>query len=73
MLTIGLLLPFLEQTRKNGAPHYPSHPARVQLGIWDASTPVGTAEWAKGPIDWDKAPNTMTAIIRSVKVECPNF
>jgi hypothetical protein len=62
-----------EHTRKNGALHYPSHPARVQLGIWDASTPVGTAEWAKGPIDWDKAPNMMTAIIRSVEVECPNF
>jgi beta-glucanase (GH16 family) len=62
-----------EQTRKNGALHYPSHPARVQLGIWDASAPVGTAQWAKGPIDWEKAPERMTAVVKSVAVECPNL
>ncbi|KII85912.1 glycoside hydrolase family 16 protein [Plicaturopsis crispa FD-325 SS-3] len=59
-----------EQTRKNGVLHYPSHAARLQLGIWDASSPAGTAEWAKGPVDWSKAPEKMTALVRSVTVEC---
>ena len=56
---------------KNGELHFPSHAARIQLGIWDASTPIGTAAWAKGPIDWEKAPEKIIAAVRDVKVECP--
>ncbi|KAI0351873.1 concanavalin A-like lectin/glucanase [Trametes cingulata] len=58
-------------TKKNGALHYPSHPARLQLGIWDASAPAGTSEWAHGPIDWDKAPSRMSAVFERIQVECP--
>jgi hypothetical protein len=29
----------------------PSFFSHVQVGIWDASSPASTAEWAKGPID----------------------
>jgi len=61
----------VDQTQKNGALHFPSHPTRIQLGIWDASSPAGTAEWAKGPIDWSTAPARMTAYFKSVTVECP--
>ncbi|KAF8577710.1 glycoside hydrolase family 16 protein [Ramaria rubella] len=61
-----------DQTYKNGAIHYPSHAARLQLGIWDASSPLGTAQWAKGPIDWKRAPSDIHAIIKSVEVECPD-
>ncbi|KAI0046721.1 glycoside hydrolase family 16 protein [Auriscalpium vulgare] len=60
-----------EDTRKNGTLHYPSHPSRVQLGIWDASSPQGTAEWANGPVNWERAPERMSAVVRSVTVECP--
>ncbi|KAI0915250.1 hypothetical protein AcW1_007081 [Taiwanofungus camphoratus] len=60
-----------DQTQKNGALHFPSHPTRIQLGIWDASAPAGTAQWAKGPIDWSSAPKKMTATFKSVSVECP--
>lgn len=35
-------------------------------------SPLGTAQWAKGPIDWTKAPSDIHAIVKSVKVECPN-
>ncbi|CCL98559.1 uncharacterized protein FIBRA_00559 [Fibroporia radiculosa] len=59
------------QTLKDGALHFPSHPTRIQIGIWDASSPAGTAQWAKGPIDWASAPSTMSATFKSVKVECP--
>ncbi|KAH9829986.1 concanavalin A-like lectin/glucanase [Rhodofomes roseus] len=58
-------------TEKNGALHYPSHPTRLSLGIWDASSPVGTAQWAKGPIDWSNAPERITATITKVSLECP--
>ncbi|KAF7790187.1 hypothetical protein EIP86_001139 [Pleurotus ostreatoroseus] len=57
-------------TKINGTLHYPSHPTRIQLGIWDASNPVGTSEWAKGPIDWDSAPSRMSATFKSVTVKC---
>ncbi|KAI0070047.1 glycoside hydrolase [Panus rudis PR-1116 ss-1] len=60
-----------EETRKNGALHYPSHAARIQLGIWDASYPAGTSEWARGPINWNTAPSRMVARFKSVSVECP--
>ncbi|RDX47171.1 glycoside hydrolase [Lentinus brumalis] len=58
-------------TMKNGALHYPSHPSRLQFGIWDASDQEGTAEWAHGPIDWDTAPKRTAAVFASVQVECP--
>lgn len=57
---------------KGGAMHYPSHPMRVQLGIWDASNPKGTSEWAKGPINWKEAPRSMKSVVRSITVECPH-
>ncbi|KZT07376.1 glycoside hydrolase family 16 protein [Laetiporus sulphureus 93-53] len=60
-----------DQTEKHGALHFPSHAMRLQLGIWDASSPAGTAQWAKGPIDWSSAPSRMTATFKSVEVECP--
>ncbi|GBE86146.1 glycoside hydrolase family 16 protein [Sparassis crispa] len=59
-----------DQTSRNGVLHYPSQPARVQLGIWDASSDVGTAHWAGGPIDWTTAPAKMAATFTSVTVEC---
>ena len=59
------------QTRINDTEHYPTQAARIQLGIWDASTPEGTSEWAKGPIDWETAPSTISAIVKRVQVECP--
>lgn len=66
-----MLMPLdTDQTRKNGVLHFPSHPARIQLGIWDASSPAGTAEWGKGPIRWDEAPARMAAVVRSVRVDC---
>lgn len=60
-----------EDTRINRTLHYPSHPARIQLGIWDASNPAGTSEWARGPIDWSVAPHRMSATFTSLAVECP--
>lgn len=58
------------QTNINGTRHYPTGLARLSLGIWDASTPEGTSEWAMGPINWDKAPSTISATVRAVWVEC---
>ncbi|PIL25480.1 hypothetical protein GSI_13370 [Ganoderma sinense ZZ0214-1] len=60
-----------EETEVNGTFHYPSHPARLQFGIWDASTPAGTSEWARGPIDWESAPGRMSAMFKGIEVECP--
>jgi len=58
-------------TGKDGALHFPSHPTRLSLGIWDASSPIGTAEWAKGPIDWSTVPARITATFTKVVLECP--
>ncbi|KAH9926330.1 glycoside hydrolase [Epithele typhae] len=60
-----------EDTKKDGLFHYPSHPSHLQFGIWDASSPTGTSEWARGPIDWNRAPSRMRAVFESVHVECP--
>ncbi|KAI0644293.1 concanavalin A-like lectin/glucanase [Trametes meyenii] len=60
-----------DETKKNGDFHYPSHPARLQLGIWDASAPAGTSEWARGPIQWEHVPGRMSATFESIEVECP--
>ncbi|KAJ7155458.1 glycoside hydrolase family 16 protein [Mycena crocata] len=59
-----------DKCTKNGFLHYPSHTMRLQLGIWDASSPAGTAEWGRGPIDWSRAPDRVTATVKSVAVEC---
>lgn len=59
------------ETKINGTYHYPSHAARIQLGIWDASNPAGTSEWANGPINWKTAPSKMAATFTSITVECP--
>lgn len=60
------------QTLHNGQQHYPSAPSRLQIGVWDASNPSGTSQWAKGPIPWSKIGNsTISAKIKSVVVECP--
>jgi hypothetical protein len=40
-------------------------------GIWDASEHAGTAEWAGGPINWEKEPaHKVTATVKSITVEC---
>ncbi|KAJ7449671.1 concanavalin A-like lectin/glucanase domain-containing protein [Mycena latifolia] len=59
-----------DQCTRNGFLHYPTHPMRIQLGIWDSSSPAGTAEWGRGPIDWTRAPDKITATVKSVTVEC---
>ncbi|KAI1785812.1 glycoside hydrolase [Ganoderma leucocontextum] len=60
------------ETEKNGTFHYPSHPSRLQFGIWDASAPAGTCEWARGPIDWESVPRRMSAVFEGIEVECPH-
>jgi hypothetical protein len=71
-LSLGIVSKFLlEDTDINGIKHFPSHASRIQLGIWDASNPAGTSSWAKGPIDWDTTPPRVTAVVKSVTVECP--
>ncbi|GAN05260.1 glycoside hydrolase family 16 protein [Mucor ambiguus] len=62
----------LEETDpKDGSePAYPTHAARVQIGLWDGSGASGTAEWARGPIDWSKQDGPVTAYIKNVVIEC---
>lgn len=61
-----------DQTLHNGQRHYPSAQSRVQVGVWDASSPVGTSDWANGPIPWSKRQKQpITAFIKSMKLECP--
>ncbi|TFK52070.1 concanavalin A-like lectin/glucanase [Heliocybe sulcata] len=59
-----------DETMYHGVQHFPSHATRIQLGIWDASNPAGTAAWAHGPIDWKNVPRTMEATVKSIKLEC---
>merc|ERR1712137_319265 len=60
------------QTLHGGQQHYPSAPSRIQIGVWDASNPSGTSQWAKGPIPWSKVGKTpITSHIKSLVVECP--
>ncbi|KAL1931050.1 hypothetical protein VTP01DRAFT_10187 [Rhizomucor pusillus] len=58
-----------KKTCKDGVCKYPSHPARVQVGLWDGSFEYGTAEWAKGPIDWDGVKH-ISAYLKEVRIEC---
>jgi len=61
-----------DQTLHNGQRHYPSARSRIQLGLWDASSPIGTSEWAHGPVPWGKRQRKpVSATIKSIKVECP--
>ncbi|KAJ6591625.1 glycoside hydrolase [Mycena vulgaris] len=59
-----------DKCTRDGFSHYPMHTMRIQLGIWDASASAGTAEWGRGPIDWARAPDRITATVKSVTVEC---
>ncbi|KAI8884112.1 glycoside hydrolase family 16 protein [Backusella circina FSU 941] len=59
------------RTKDKSGDDFPYHPLEIQVGVWDASTPADTAEWAGGPIDWDEA-SKYSAYVKSVKVECPN-
>ncbi|KAI8882834.1 glycoside hydrolase family 16 protein [Backusella circina FSU 941] len=52
-----------------GLCRYPSHPARIQFGLWDGSTESTTAEWAKGPIDWTEH-SSITAYVKDLQVDC---
>ncbi|KAF4593033.1 hypothetical protein EYR38_008742 [Pleurotus pulmonarius] len=60
-----------QQSRINGRVNYPTSPMRIQLGIWDASSPEGTSEWAQGPINWNRQPEKLIAKFHSLTVECP--
>lgn len=61
-----------QQTLHNGQQHFPSARSRIQLGLWDASSPIGTSEWAHGPVPWAKRQRrAVTATIKSITVECP--
>ncbi|KAI8646148.1 concanavalin A-like lectin/glucanase domain-containing protein [Parasitella parasitica] len=56
---------------KDGSePAYPTHAARVQIGLWDGSGVSGTAQWARGPINWGKQDGPIEAYIKNVKIEC---
>jgi len=59
-----------ENAINNGLLRYPSHPSRIQLGIWDASSDVGTSEWGRGPVNWNDAPHSVKVVVKSVRVEC---
>ncbi|KAG0180154.1 hypothetical protein DFQ29_001168 [Apophysomyces sp. BC1021] len=42
---------------------------RVQIGLWDGSKDSGTAEWARGPIDWVRN-SVVSAYIKAVEIDC---
>ncbi|CAG8485030.1 16121_t:CDS:2 [Funneliformis caledonium] len=56
-------------TFKDGRFQFPNSPSHVQFGIWDGSGASGTAQWANGPIDWNKH-KKLTTIIDFIKIEC---
>ncbi|KAI7868936.1 concanavalin A-like lectin/glucanase domain-containing protein [Spinellus fusiger] len=58
-----------KETCGEGVCKYPTHPARVQLGLWDGSTKAGTAQWARGPIDWTEY-SSISAYVKEVTIEC---
>ncbi|KAI8076589.1 concanavalin A-like lectin/glucanase domain-containing protein [Gilbertella persicaria] len=59
--------------QSGGECEFPVYPSAVKFGIWDASNPAGTAQWARGPIDWDSA-RSISATVKSVTIECnPNY
>ncbi|KAI8641533.1 glycosyl hydrolases family 16-domain-containing protein [Parasitella parasitica] len=54
---------------KAGDCTYPTHATAIEIGLWDASTVSGTAQWARGPIDWTPG-ETINATVKSVTVKC---
>ncbi|KAJ8695173.1 hypothetical protein PTI98_007787 [Pleurotus ostreatus] len=60
-----------QDSRIDGRINYPTSPMRIQLGIWDGSSPEGTSEWAQGPINWSRQPVRLIAKFHSLTVECP--
>ncbi|KAG0174410.1 hypothetical protein DFQ28_007679 [Apophysomyces sp. BC1034] len=56
-------------TCEDGVCKFPSQPARVQIGLWDGSKDSGTAEWARGPIDWVRN-SVVSAYIKAVEIDC---
>jgi hypothetical protein len=65
----GTIVRTLMYADANGGKDFPQTPMNLRLGIWaggDPSEPNGTIEWAGGPIDYSKAPFTMT--VKSVRV-----
>ncbi|KAI8097143.1 concanavalin A-like lectin/glucanase domain-containing protein [Halteromyces radiatus] len=60
-----------KDTCQMGVCKYPSSPARVQFGLWDSSFDAGTAQWAKGPIDWwSNRGLSASALINHIQVKC---
>ncbi|KAL0078090.1 concanavalin A-like lectin/glucanase domain-containing protein [Phycomyces blakesleeanus] len=59
----------MKDTCSGGVCKYPTHPARVQIGLWDGSRESGTAEWAHGPINWSKT-KVISSYIKELTVEC---
>ncbi|RUS15691.1 concanavalin A-like lectin/glucanase domain-containing protein [Endogone sp. FLAS-F59071] len=57
-------------TLSSGTYHFPTEATRIQIGIWDGSSSPGTASWANGPINWNKAGSVISAYIKSIKIEC---
>ncbi|KAF0446052.1 concanavalin A-like lectin/glucanase [Gigaspora margarita] len=57
-------------TYVNGTYRFPCHPSYVQMGIWDGSGAVGTAQWSNGPIDWTKQPSQLTSTIQQISITC---
>ncbi|KAI7880981.1 concanavalin A-like lectin/glucanase [Lichtheimia hyalospora FSU 10163] len=53
----------------SGVCKFPSEPARIQIGLWDGSIESGTAQWSRGPIDWE-AHSSISAYIKSIESEC---
>ncbi|KAI9319912.1 concanavalin A-like lectin/glucanase domain-containing protein [Dichotomocladium elegans] len=64
-----------ETCSEDGECEFPSSPARIQVGFWDGSFEFGTAQWAHGPIDWEKYTNTtITSYIKEMTITCnPEF
>ncbi|KAI8087267.1 concanavalin A-like lectin/glucanase domain-containing protein [Thamnidium elegans] len=58
-------------TKAEAGVAYPSSAARVQIGLWDGSGVSGTAQWARGPIDWKARNNKdIRAYVKDVTIEC---
>lgn len=48
----------------------PKSASKIQIGLWDGSKESGTAEWARGPINWGKQKEPISAYVKDVKIEC---
>ncbi|KAI9272655.1 concanavalin A-like lectin/glucanase domain-containing protein [Phascolomyces articulosus] len=53
----------------SGVCKFPSEPARIQIGLWDGSIESGTAQWSRGPIEWEQH-DVISAYIQKVESEC---